>query len=295
MVVNGFAYRDQLRINLCCCGILTYYIISLYQERMEEERQQFSQKMRDARKRFEHFLLNIEKSNPFLLRRTSRGSIQKNSLGDTREENKIGYKRLSCNFENPGDAFNSINARKARSFSKRSRPMIRKNRFRHSVIGTGKEFSDLEELIDASKNYGDYDSDVKLSPEDAFQNYFNELYTGNTNGDNAKSCSTLMENEIVIDNLLQLTEDEGLSNQKHCVGKKTISSWSSDFDKVKTRNYHRESLLPFLLRSKLAGSSQEDKGENGGVVFSKEQKRRLKKKMKQALRTPENCFYMGNL
>ena len=280
---------------------------------MEEERIQFSKMIKDAKRRLREFLIHMDKDNPSVLDKVSRGSWKNNVAQTTSETNQICYKRLSYGFEKSEEDLRLAKTRKARSFTKRNRPNAIKKRFRHSIIGNGNEFSDLDEalLVDAcvyEEQSEDSRSNEKKTVDQAFTQYLNELHSHDVVGtQKGKAWDKKVNTEPKVGQLVDIDVDSGLdhncnlkrrSNKRtqhrrtYTGGLKDIREKCDDYiirNEISTDFFDRR---PHLLD---AGLTSDNTESLASVAFSREQKRRLKNKMKQALRKPENYFYMGNL
>lgn len=277
---------------------------------MEQERQHFGRMMKDARRKFKDFVVNLEKANPFLLERVARGDVKKNGLKMVEQTNKVCYKRLSCNFEKSEEDIRLARTRKAQSFSKRrNRPNVTKKRFRHSVIGNGREFSDLEEalLLEAVSDY-DYNDETKCTAEDAFMRYFANVYNREINNEEhtTNKEETKRNCEVEIADLLNLEdatdEIQRLKMRRH-IGRKTRTSRSlaNDLEKQKANGVLRKKVPGYVERNSRFNGADTSRysisttDDSGSVAFTREEKRRLKQKMRQAFKKPESYSYMGNL
>ncbi len=199
--------------------------------------------------------------------------------------------------------------RKARSFSKRNRPIVKK-RFRHSVIGNGNEFSDIEEawLLDPSvleednKAGSSQNNYSEKSVEDAFTKYISQLYTKNTPSSKnfASRVRGTGNQEVPVDQLVQI-DDQVVHHTKRKTNinrENHHEMFAQDDSDEKIEEYIiPDDIEDFKLRIGRAGCTK-DSPVNGdspsSVAFSREQKRRFKRKMKKALKKPENCSYLGN-
>ena len=266
---------------------------------MEEEKQNFSRLMKDARRRFEEFLTNIDKNKPFLLRRMDRRS-SKASVGLVKgEANRHLYRRMSCRSENSDEDLKIVKMRQVRSISKHKKI---KSRFRHSVIGNGKEFSDFEDmlLIESSVYKACHDDDCgeEISAEDALVKYISQLYTNDMKAmkDNVYSTGDIKaDKNLSVDKMLGTKLPNNKENNRKTTdnGKPMIrKSLSNEFQRVKTRKHRRASS--YVVRSRLA-SPERSAYAADCVALTREQKRRVKEKMKQALKRPDNYSYLGNL
>ena len=277
---------------------------------MEQERQHFGRMMKDARRKFKDFVVNLEKANPFLLERVTRGDVKKNGLKMVEQTNNVCYKRLSCNVEKSEEDIRLANTRKAKSFNKRrNRPNVTKKRFRHSVIGNGREFSDLEEalLLDAVSDY-DNDDGTKCTAEDAFIRYFANAYNREIRNEEQSTNKeeTKRNYGVEIADLLNLgdtTDEIQRLKIKRQIGRKprTSRSLANDLEKMKTNAVLRKKVPGYAeTNSRFNGAdlsrySVTNTDDSGSVIFSREEKRRLKQKMRQAFKKPESYSYMGNL
>ncbi len=284
---------------------------------MEEERVQFSRMIKDARRRLREFLVNTDKANPFIFEKVTRGSLKKNGVQMRQETNHVCYKRLSCNYEKSDDEIRLAGTRKAKSFTKKSRPNYIKKRFRHSVIGNGNEFSDLDEallldptLLEDEAGNSQGQSSAK-SVEYAFTKYLSQLYANDVADSKNNFASRVRGNnknkEVPVGILVDIEETSNSSQRKATKNKENRRTFTDGIN-MNTKNSEKfeEYILPDKIpdhfgqgarfhSAEISGFSPVNAESPASVAFSREQKRRLKRKMKQALRKPENYFYMGNL
>jgi len=263
--------------------------------RMEEEKQNFTRLMKDARKRFEDLLTNLEKSKPFLVPRSSRKYLTANGDVIANEASTYMYRRMSCRGENSDENISMVKVTKGNFCSNRQKV---KKRFRHSVIGTGKEFRDFQYVLlnEASEYeaYCDAVSEDKLPNGDVLGNCTNPLYSSDKkmvanklNISNSKT-SSVNHNEIFgmkfssRDVCCTKTFDDNFAIRK---------SFSHELRRAKRRKNCRSS---YIARSRRASPEQSIYTDDC-LVLTREQKRRVKEKMKLAMKRPNNYSYLGNL
>lgn len=280
---------------------------------MEEEKQNFGRLMKDARRRFDEFLSNLERNKPFSFRRIDRELSKGCNASMANEQSGKLYRRLSIRSENSDEDLKVAKMMKVRSFNRHTKIT---NRLRHSVIGNGKEFCDLEEMLLIETNVyracqdDNDDSRAELSAEDALTKYIKNLYT--------KDIETKEENKWPAEKL-----DATGSKLKYATCKKVANgrdysardadvtaktyfrkSLSCEFQRTKTRR-HRRSSSSYAMKSRLASADKPNYSvetnkflgwhSTSCTELTAEQKRRAKEKMKQALKRPHNYLYLGNL
>lgn len=268
---------------------------------MEEERQHFGQLMKDARRRFDEFLTSLEKNKPFLLRRQERRSAKECGEAAVEEPSRRLYRKMSCKSENSDEDLKIGKMKKSRPINRQKKI---KNRLRHSVIGTGKEFSDfegmflLEESVYRACHDEEADAEAEQNAEDALAKYINELYTNDLKTKQDDGGCIVGKASVTGSSLLDATMERA-ERGKILIRK----SLSNEFQRSKKRMHRRSSS--YFLRSRLAitdapiSSAEKNNflvwDENSCLALTKEQKRRVKEKMKQAMKRPDNYSYLGNL
>ena len=262
---------------------------------MEEEKQNFSKLMKDARRRCEEFLATFEKNTPFFIRRADhRCSRASRDLANS-EVNRRLYRKMSCKSENSDDSINIAKGVKVRSRGKHKKL---KKRLRHSVIGTEKEIGDLEVLLlnEASEYTAYHDDDCKtLSNDNALDVYFSQLYSRDKQPTHRHLCSD--EKDKTNGAVIREIQEEKPSDARFIRTTETSNSiirrrFSNEYPGAKARkNYRFSSYIP---GSHLT-SPERSMFTDDCVVLTREQKRRVKEKMKLALKRPNNYSYLGNL
>ena len=265
---------------------------------MEEEKQHFSRLMKDARRRFEDFLTNFEKSTPFLIRRMDHKYPKGDECLFTDGTNRHLYQKMSCESENSDENINVAKVIKMRSNGKYKKL---KRRLRHSVIGTGKEFSDIDVmLLNESSEYNtcyDDGNGNKLCAEEALNNYISQLYSNDKKPTRNSFCANEKEEKsrYIVDEILhaKLSDRNASYINKADAGNNTMRMNNSNgLERIKARKNCR--FPSYVARSRLASPGKSMYSDDS-VVLTREQKRRVKEKMKLALKRPNNYSYLGNL
>ena len=262
---------------------------------MEEEKQNFTRLMKDARRRFEDLLTNLEKSKPILVPRINRKHLKANEDVIANEASTYMYRRLDCRGENSDENISMAKVTKGNSCSNHKKL---KKRFRHSVIGTGKEFRDFQYILlnEASdyEVYCDAVSKGKLSNGDVLSNCITPLYSSDKRTvENKSNISNSKTNGVFGDDIFRMK----FSGRDVCCTKTfddnfaIRKSFSHELRRVKRRKNCRST---YIARSRRASPEQSIYTDDC-LVLTREQKRRVKEKMKLAMKRPNNYSYLGNL
>ena len=265
---------------------------------MEEEKQNFSRLMKDARRRFEDFLTNLEKSTPFLIRRMDHKYPKADGCLFTDETTRHLYRKMSCESENSDENIKVAKVIKMRPSTNYKKL---KRRLRHSVIGTGKEFSDFNVmLLNGSSEYKACQDDSygnELCAEKVLNSYISQLYSNEKKATRNSFCANEGEktSRVIVDEILHAKlSDRNVSsiNKIDTDNNMTRMNYSNGLERIKARKNCR--FPSYVGRSRLASPGKSMYNDDS-VVLTREQKRRVKEKMKLALKRPNNYSYLGNL